>query len=46
MKNNNDLSKFENIMINIITTIIMLLILAVICTAVWFFFYGLWHLIF
>lgn len=45
MKNNNDLSKFENIMINIITAIIMLIALAVICAAAFFLFYGLWQLL-
>lgn len=45
MKNNNDLSKFEEIMVNIITTIVMLMILAVVCAAAWFLFYGLYELI-
>ena len=45
MKNNDDLSKFEEIIINTITTIIMLVILAAICAAVYFLFYGLWQLL-
>lgn len=45
MKNNNDLSKFEEIMINIITTIAMLILLAVVCGVVWFFIYGLYQIV-
>lgn len=45
MKNNHDLSKFEEIMINIITTIVMLILLAVVCSVVWFFIYGLYQIV-
>lgn len=45
MKNNNDLSKFEEICINIIVVIIMLMILAVVCASAYFLFYGLWQLL-
>ncbi|MDW3783653.1 hypothetical protein QI349_02755 [Staphylococcus saprophyticus] len=45
MKNNNDLSKFEEIMINIITAIVMLIVLIVIGAVSWFFVYGLWQLL-
>lgn len=45
MKNNNDLSKFEEIVINIITTIIMLILLAVVGAVVGFFIYGLYQIV-
>lgn len=41
MKNN----KYEEIAINIITTIVMLIILAVIGAIAWFFVYGLYQIV-
>lgn len=38
-------NKYEEIMINIITTIVMLIVLAVIGAVAWFFVYGLWQLL-
>lgn len=45
MNNNNDLSKFEEIMVNIITTIIMLILLAVVGAVIGFFLYGLYQIV-